>query len=217
MARLTFSPLVRVGLALLPHVVGSGLTEMESPHGHLCDLLRGKIDPTENGQSAQKQERKLPGAVLQSDCRRRAPGVPACLPSSHASAKMGPSKHHPTGLDTHVTGLKGLLLLSDCDCSMLIDWFKASSWRGMGPRAFQDKVPHLVFLLCPFTLVHSIILPLSHFLTSSGAPTSTLHTPKPFQGHTHSLWSAHIHCLPYFCMVTVVISVMASHQYHLTP
>lgn len=117
--------------------------------------------------------------------------MPACLPSSHASAKMGPSRHHPTGLDTHVTGLKGLLLLSDCDCSMLIDWFKASSWRGMGPGASQDKVPHLVFLLCPFTLVHSIILLLSHFLTSSGAPASTPHTPKPFQGHTHSLWSAH--------------------------
>lgn len=48
------SPLVRVGLALLAHVVGSGLTEMESPHGHLGDLLRGKIDPTENGQSAQE-------------------------------------------------------------------------------------------------------------------------------------------------------------------
>lgn len=30
---------------------------------------------------------------------------------------------------THVTGLKGRLLRSDCDCSMLMDWFKASSWR----------------------------------------------------------------------------------------
>lgn len=31
--------------------------------------------------------------------------------------------------NTHVTGLKGRLLRSDCDCSMLIDWFKASSWK----------------------------------------------------------------------------------------
>lgn len=28
-----------------------------------------------------------------------------------------------------MTGLKGRLLRSDCDCSMLMDWFKASSWR----------------------------------------------------------------------------------------
>lgn len=58
MARLACSPLVRVGLALLSHVVGSGLTEMEPPHGHLCDLLRGKIDPAEDGQRAQGTEKE---------------------------------------------------------------------------------------------------------------------------------------------------------------
>lgn len=97
MATLAYSPLVRVGLALLAHVVGSGLTEMEPPHGHLCDLLRGKIDPTENGQSSQEQKRRLPGAALQSNGRPRALWVPACLPSSQASSNMGPSRHHPTG------------------------------------------------------------------------------------------------------------------------
>lgn len=57
MARLASSPLVRVGLALLAHVVGRGLTEMEPPHCHLSDLLRGKIDPAEDGQSAQEASR----------------------------------------------------------------------------------------------------------------------------------------------------------------
>lgn len=54
--------------------------------------------------------------------------VGACLsPQLPPSSNTGSCRHHPTGLDTHVTGLKGLLLLSDCDCSMLIDWFRASS------------------------------------------------------------------------------------------
>lgn len=57
-ARLACSPLVRVGLALLAHVVGSGLTEMEPPHRHLRDLLRGKIDPVEDGKSAQAAEKE---------------------------------------------------------------------------------------------------------------------------------------------------------------
>lgn len=45
---------------------------------------------------------------------------------------LTPSSTSPLGQtpgNTHVTGLKGRLLRSDCDCSMLIDWFKASSWR----------------------------------------------------------------------------------------
>lgn len=124
------SPLVRVGLALLAHVVGSGLTEMEPPHGHLCDLLRGKIDPTENTQGAQEQKRRLPGAMLQSSRRQRALWVAGLAP-----------RHHPTGPETHVTGLKGLLLLSDCDCSMLIDWFRASSWRGMSRGLLRTRFP----------------------------------------------------------------------------
>jgi hypothetical protein len=64
-ARSACSPLVRVGLALLAHVVGSGLTEMEPPHGHFCDLLRGKIDPTENGQRAQEAARSCAAEQLQ--------------------------------------------------------------------------------------------------------------------------------------------------------
>lgn len=64
-ARSACSPLVRVGLALLAHVVGCGLTEMEPPNGHLCDLLRGKIDPTENGQSAQEASRSRAAEQLQ--------------------------------------------------------------------------------------------------------------------------------------------------------
>jgi hypothetical protein len=48
--------------------------------------------------------------------------VPGWLSISQAS-----SRHNPTEPDTHVTGLKGLLLRSDWDCSMLMDWFRASS------------------------------------------------------------------------------------------
>lgn len=39
------SPLIRVGLALLPHVVRCGLAEMEPPHCDLCDLLWRQGDP----------------------------------------------------------------------------------------------------------------------------------------------------------------------------
>lgn len=39
------SPLIRVGLALLPHVVCCGLAEMEPPHCDLCDLLWRQGDP----------------------------------------------------------------------------------------------------------------------------------------------------------------------------
>lgn len=85
MARLACSPLVRVRLALLSHVVGSGLTEMEPPHGHLCDLLRGKIDPAEDGQRAQGTEKE--------SARSRA--AAQRLPVSLASSKMGPSRLHP--------------------------------------------------------------------------------------------------------------------------
>lgn len=81
MARLTCSPLVRVGLALLSHVVGSGLTEMEPPHGHLCDLLRGKIDPAEDGQRAQGTEKQA--------ARSRAAGQPRN--QTHATTGKAPA------------------------------------------------------------------------------------------------------------------------------
>lgn len=55
-----------------------------------------------------------------------------CLPgplSSQASSRSSPPRNlPPPGSDTYVTGLKGRLLRSDCDCSMLMDWFRASSW-----------------------------------------------------------------------------------------
>lgn len=38
-------PLVRVWFALLPHVICRGLTEVESPHCDLCDLLWREGDP----------------------------------------------------------------------------------------------------------------------------------------------------------------------------
>lgn len=47
------SPLVRVGLALLAHVVGGGLAEVQPPHSHLRDLLGGQADPAEEGQGTQ--------------------------------------------------------------------------------------------------------------------------------------------------------------------
>lgn len=39
------SPLIGVGLALLPHVVCCGLAKMEPPHCDLCDLLWRQGDP----------------------------------------------------------------------------------------------------------------------------------------------------------------------------
>lgn len=44
---------------------------------------------------------------------------------------------------THVTGLKGRLLRSDCDCSMLIDWFRASSWRERFGDVMKSGKPRL--------------------------------------------------------------------------
>lgn len=97
MARLACSPLVRVGLALLSHVVGSGLTEMEPPHGHLCDLLRGKIDPAEDGQRAQGTERVCEEPCCSAAAQPQANAQPQAkrLPVSLASSKMGPSRLHP--------------------------------------------------------------------------------------------------------------------------
>lgn len=47
------SPLVGVGLALLAHVVGGGLAEVQPPHSHFRDLFGGQIDPAEEGQGTQ--------------------------------------------------------------------------------------------------------------------------------------------------------------------
>lgn len=81
MARSACSPLVRVGLALLSHVVGSGLTEMEPAHGHLCDLLRGEIDPTENEQRVLRSRKG--GAVAAEQLQAKNP-VGACGAGSPA-------------------------------------------------------------------------------------------------------------------------------------
>lgn len=56
------------------------------------------------------------------------PTQPLSSPSSALaySPVALPQREHSPG-NTHVTGLKGRLLRSDCDCSILIDWFKASS------------------------------------------------------------------------------------------
>ena len=86
-------------------------------------------------------------------CRRQTLGVPAGPPQLPAQLQGQPSQVlplPPTGPDTHVTGLKGRLLRSDCDCSMLMDWFRASSWgRKQGPRGRSGRGDPLVLL--PFT------------------------------------------------------------------
>lgn len=43
--RRSSSPLVGVGFAFLPHVVGCGLAEVQPPHGDLGDLLWRQVDP----------------------------------------------------------------------------------------------------------------------------------------------------------------------------
>lgn len=75
----------------------------------------------------------------------------ACLaPSAPKSAQEPALPGAPaTGPGTHVTGLKGLLLRSDCDCSMLMDWFRASSWgRRQSPGHIRARGP---LVLLPFT------------------------------------------------------------------
>lgn len=99
----------------------------------------------------------------------------------------------PAGLDTHVTGLKGLLLLSDCDCSMLIDWFRASSWRGIGPGhlrtrfatwSFPPSSPH------PGLQQNSVPTSLSRKLR--GLHIHTPHSQDISMTHTHiAFMSAH--------------------------
>lgn len=83
-------------------------------------------------------------------CRRQTLGVPAGPPQLPARLRGQPSQvlpPPPTGPDTHVTGLKGRLLRSDCDCSMLMDWFRASSWgRKQGPRGRSGRGDPLVLL-----------------------------------------------------------------------
>lgn len=51
------SPLVGVGLALLAHVVGGGLAEVQPPHSHFRDLFGGQIDPAEEGRVLRGQGR----------------------------------------------------------------------------------------------------------------------------------------------------------------
>ena len=133
------SPLVGVGLALLAHVVGSGLAEVQPPHSHFRDLFGGQIDPAEEGQGTQGPGKRgcgepghggAPGSGM---CGRGTLWVPLALLGSCQGSPPGDLPRH--GSDTHETGLKGRLLRSDCDCSMLMDWFRASSWgrsRGQG-------------------------------------------------------------------------------------
>ena len=46
---------------------------------------------------------------------------------NHWSFNLIPAMIMKNSVHTHSTGLKGLLLRSDCDCSTLIDWFMAST------------------------------------------------------------------------------------------
>ena len=100
------SPLVRVGFSPLPHVIGCGLAEVQAPHGHLGDLATGQTDPAQA--AAFKHFLSAPVPV---------PG----RGSSGATRSRW----------TYLTGRKGLLLRSGCDCSMV-------TWR-LGDSICGDR------------------------------------------------------------------------------
>lgn len=121
------------------------------------------------------------------------------------------SQRPPSRSDTHVTGLKGRLLLSDCDCSMLMDWFRASSWGGAGPVGPQGRGPPTPTPSWPPSPLSPARLELRrkqrHHLPSPGFP---IHSgASPTQPHPHR--DPHPHPCPAFvCMLGQTHSTVTS-------
>ena len=110
------------------------LGEWPSPgllhQGRSMNWAQSGVGNVKKGKFCRGQQRiKLEG-VLPTILSLRPPAQLPSPPSPANAYYPGAIPRHECSLgNTHVTGLKGRLLRSDCDCSMLIDWFKASNWK----------------------------------------------------------------------------------------
>lgn len=84
-----------LGLPFLRMLLAVVSLKWSRPTVTLVTCSGGRLTLQRMGRVLREEKRRLAGAELQSNCRQRALWLPACLPSSQASSKMGPSRHHP--------------------------------------------------------------------------------------------------------------------------